>query len=104
MFQLEVTDPGVLQDHGVPDNNLAEQFIEDGVLTSFIPVFWEPSQEDRWSRRVTFFLNNNNNKIPACLAFNVEIAIFVSLFRCVVVLNMNVFHFPWYTCMVIGIS
>lgn len=47
MFQLEVTDPGVLQDHGVPDNNLAEQFIEDGVLTSFIPVLWEPSQEDR---------------------------------------------------------
>ena len=45
-FQLETTDPEVLQDHVALNNNLTEEFIENSVLTSLIPVLRKTSQGD----------------------------------------------------------
>lgn len=45
-FQLEITDPGVLQDHVALNNNLTEEFIENSGLASLIPILRKPSQED----------------------------------------------------------
>lgn len=71
MFQLEITDPGVLQDHVVLNNNLAGTFIENNALTSLIPALRKSSQENWWTYRVTSFFENNN-KISAGLAFNIK--------------------------------
>lgn len=48
MFQLEITDPGVLQDHVPLNHNSAEEFIENSVVTSLILVWrMKQRQEDQ---------------------------------------------------------
>lgn len=49
-------------------------------------------------------LSQQQQQNPSMRGLQPSVALFVSLFRCVVVLKTNVLHFPWYVCIVFGIS